>query len=227
MANRIRVMTANVLTPKRNADGLIALIREFQPDIFVMLETDAWWQDKLDVLEREYPFSIKCPLDNLYGMHVYSKLRLEDGEIQFLVQQGISSMHAIAILHSGKRIRMHFMHPTPPSPTENPESTDRDAELVLVAKSIVQQDTPVIVAGDLNDVAWSPTTRLFRKISGLLDPRIGRGMFNSFDDVFLPSQLQGATFVKQVFKNEMRRRSKRFYWITIEASINIFEQIQC
>ena len=177
---RIRILTANVLTPNRNTQGLIDLIREHRPDVFVTLETDMWWQERLDVLEDDYPFSMKCPLDNLYGMHVYSRLPLEDSAIQFLVEDDIPSMHALVVLPSGRKVRMHFLHPAPPSPTEHDESTERDAELLVVAKSVAGLDTPVIVAGDLNDVAWSTTTRLFRKISGLLDPRVGRGMFNTF-----------------------------------------------
>lgn len=179
-ASRIRILAANVLATNRNSDGLILLIRQHRPDIFVTLESNAWWQEKLSVLESEYRHTIKCPLENLYGMHVFSRLPLENSVTRFLVEPDIPSMHTTVVLQSQQRIHMHFLHPTPPSPTENDESTERDAELLVVAKSVAGLDIPVIVAGDLNDVAWSSTTRLFRKISGLLDPRIGRGMFNTF-----------------------------------------------
>jgi endonuclease/exonuclease/phosphatase (EEP) superfamily protein YafD len=176
----IKIMAANVLTPNRNAKGLIELVRENAPDILVTLESDAWWQAKLDALEPDYPFTIKCPLDNLYGMHVYSKLQLTDSRVDYLVEPDVPSIHALVSLPSGQQIRVHFLHPAPPSPTENEQSLERDAELIIVAKSVAGTDLPVIVTGDLNDVAWSETTRLFRKISGLLDPRVGRGMFNTF-----------------------------------------------
>jgi len=176
----IRIMTANVLTPNHNAKALIELVREKEPDIIVTLESDTWWQARLDTLEPDYPFTIKCPLDSLYGMHVYSRLPLTDSQIDYLVEPGIPSMHTLVSLPSGDKIRVHFLHPAPPSPTENEQSSERDAELIIVARSIAETDAPVIVTGDLNDVAWSETTRLFRKISGLLDPRVGRGMINTF-----------------------------------------------
>jgi endonuclease/exonuclease/phosphatase (EEP) superfamily protein YafD len=178
--DQISILTANVLTPNRNSELLIKLVEKHQPDVLVTLESDQWWEDKLKVIESEMPHSVKCPLDNLYGMHVFSRLPLDDQEIAYLVEEDVPSIHTTLKLRSGKTVRMHFVHPAPPSPTENPESAERDAELVIVARSIAESDQPVIVTGDLNDVAWSATTRLFRKISGLLDPRVGRGMFNTF-----------------------------------------------
>ncbi|AOY58405.1 MULTISPECIES: endonuclease/exonuclease/phosphatase family protein [Desulfococcus] len=176
----LSIMTANVLTPNRNAEALLALVRERSPDVLVTLESDQWWQDRLDTLQPEMPHTIKCPLDNLYGMHVYSRLPLDEAETRFLVEDDVPSMHALLRLRNGAGVRIHFLHPAPPSPTENAESGERDAELLIVARSITDSAQPVIVTGDLNDVAWSATTRLFRKISGLLDPRVGRGMFNTF-----------------------------------------------
>ncbi|NND67450.1 MAG: endonuclease, partial [Halioglobus sp.] len=156
------------------------LVREHSPDILVTLESDQWWEGHLEVLTAAMPHANRCPLDNLYGMHVYSRLLLDDVEICYLVEDDIPSMHATVELRTGDRVRAHFLHPAPPSPTQNTESSERDAELVVVAQSIAGSDLPVIVTGDLNDVAWSATTRLFRKISGLLDPRVGRGVFNTF-----------------------------------------------
>ncbi|MGX5914456.1 endonuclease/exonuclease/phosphatase family protein [Aliidiomarina sp. Khilg15.8] len=176
----ITIMNANVLTPNRQAAKLIKLVRKHKPHILVTLESDSWWEKQLDTLEDTYTYSIKCPQDNLYGMHVYSRLPLSEVSIDYLVEKDVPSMHANAELESGRKVFLHFIHPAPPSPTENDESSERDAELVLVAKHVVKDDVPIIISGDLNDVAWSETTRLFRKISQLLDPRIGRGMFNSF-----------------------------------------------
>ncbi len=180
--NKIRIMAANVLTPNRKYKKLLNLVLRYQPDILVTLETDKWWQRKLDVLQTDYPHTVKCPLENLYGMHVYSKLPLHDTQIKYLVEDDKPSIHACVELRSGKGVRMHFLHPGPPSPTENESSSERDAELLVVAKKVAgyERDVPVIVTGDLNDVAWSRTTRTFRKFSGMLDPRIGRGMFNTF-----------------------------------------------
>jgi endonuclease/exonuclease/phosphatase (EEP) superfamily protein YafD len=177
---QLSVITANVLKKNRNSDALISLVKQYQPDILVTLESDKWWEDKLDVLTADMPYSIKCPLDNLYGMHVYSRLPICDEKVAYLVEDDIPSIHVSVLLRSGDKVRMYFVHPAPPSPTENTESAERDAELITIARHIGDTTQPVIVTGDLNDVAWSRTTRLFRKISGLLDPRVGRGIYNTF-----------------------------------------------
>lgn len=173
-------LTSNVLATNKNSDALIELVKHHRPDVLVTLESNHWWQSQLQPLEQDMPFTMKCPLENLYGMHVYSRLPLTDKSIAFLVEDDVPSMHANLTLESGDVMRVHFVHPAPPSPTENTHSSERDAELSVLARQVNDETGPIIVTGDLNDVAWSATTRLFRKVSGLLDPRVGRGMFNTF-----------------------------------------------
>ncbi len=176
----LRVMVSNVLMSNRNVQALLDLVAEHRPHVLVTLESDKRWQEQLDILKADYPFTIQCPLDNRYGMHVYARLPLEDSHVDFLVEDDVPSMRTGIRMESGQLVQAHFVHPAPPSPTENDASTERDAELVTVARRVAGAAVPVIVTGDLNDVAWSRTTRQFRKLSHLLDPRVGRGMFNTF-----------------------------------------------
>lgn len=175
----VKVLTSNVLMSNRETRSLIGQIREIEPHVVAILESDQWWQDQLDAALEDYPHRIACPLDNRYGMHVYSRLPLEDSSVQFAVEDDIPSMHTTICLDDD-RIALHVVHPTPPAPGENERSTERDVELLILARHLQDHTEPTIVTGDLNDVAWSPTTRLFRRVSGLLDPRVGRGMYNTF-----------------------------------------------
>ena len=177
---QISLIVSNVLTPNTQYHLLLQQIHQHQPDLILTLESDAHWQQALNVLEDDYPYRVAVPLDNLYGMHLYSRLALKDIEVKFILSDEIPSIHATVILRSGQPVQLYCLHPKPPSPTEAKDSTLRDAELLIVGDQIKDLDESCIVMGDLNDVAWSRTTRLFQRISGLLDPRVGRHFVNTF-----------------------------------------------
>ncbi len=177
---RCRLFFANVLMNNRQSASLREQIRQADPDIILAVETDLWWQQELNEFAVTHPFTVHYPLDNTYGMLLYSRFELNEAEVKFLVEDDIPSIHALVLLPNGEEVALHCLHPRPPFPTEAMESTERDAEILLVGRMIKQNRKPAIVMGDLNDVAWSYTNYLFQDISGLLDPRIGRGLFNTF-----------------------------------------------
>ncbi|WP_180137811.1 endonuclease/exonuclease/phosphatase family protein [Acinetobacter sp. YH12043] len=177
---QISLIVSNVLTTNTKYHLLIEQIQTHQPDLVLTLETDHAWQDALAVIEPDYPYRVPVPLDNLYGMHLYSKLELSETEVKFILSDEIPSIHTKVLLRSGQPVQLYCLHPKPPSPTEAKDSTLRDAELLIVGDQIKDLDESCIVMGDLNDVAWSRTTRLFQRISGLLDPRVGRHYVNTF-----------------------------------------------
>jgi len=179
--SNITLLIANVYQENKKYNDYHKLIEKCNPDLVLMVETNQWWQDKMDSIGNLYPHQIKVPLENTYGMLLYSRFELLEGAVKFLVEDDIPSIEVNVKLKTGQQIKLYCLHPQPPVPQENPRSTERDKEILLIAKKAKACKIPVLVVGDLNDVAWSYSTELFSKISGLLDPRRGRGFFNSFN----------------------------------------------
>ncbi|GLC27101.1 endonuclease/exonuclease/phosphatase family protein [Roseisolibacter agri] len=180
-ARALSLVESNVLQTNRESDRLIGVVRAVDPDVMLFVETDHWWQERLDAaFAGSHPHALRCALENTYGMLLYSRLPLEDARIEFLLKPDIPSMQATVRLRGGEPLWLNCVHPRPPAPGESDESLERDAELLLVGKRVRDARLPVIVLGDLNDVAWSRTTRLFQKTSRLLDPRKGRGFYSTF-----------------------------------------------
>jgi endonuclease/exonuclease/phosphatase (EEP) superfamily protein YafD len=179
--NHISLMVANVLMYNRDASRLLGHIKNLEPDIVLAVETDDWWLSQLERIEAEFPFTCHAPLPNTYGMLVFSRLPLREPQIRYILDKEIPSFHGCVVLPSGVLVNLHFLHPKPPAPQESKTSARRDAELLVVGKVIQRhKGRPTIVAGDLNDVAWSHTSELFRRLSRLLDPRVGRGLLPTF-----------------------------------------------
>ncbi|MBS1303988.1 endonuclease/exonuclease/phosphatase family protein [Loktanella sp. SALINAS62] len=174
----VSLIAANVKKSNREYHRLIQLVRKIEPDILMALETDADWVEGLASLADTYPHVMTQPQDNGYGMAVYSKYPLELAAFRTLVVDDVPSLRARVTLPSGQSFRLYVLHPEPPVPFQNTEG--RDAELGAAGIEVRDDPLPAIVAGDMNDVAWSITTKRFQNVSGLLDPRVGRGFFNTF-----------------------------------------------
>jgi endonuclease/exonuclease/phosphatase (EEP) superfamily protein YafD len=178
-ANRIRVLTTNVLQNNRGVDRLLEIIRQADPDVAFAVEVDEWWVDRLSAgLDAKYPYNLIYPLSNGYGLALYSRLELIDPQVRFVLDEAIPSIRTGVRLRSGLAIAVYGVHPRPPSVQQ--DSTERDVELLRVAHEIKERGVPSIVLGDLNDVAWSPTTLNFMRSGNLSDPRRGRGFYNTY-----------------------------------------------
>ena len=206
-ARTLCLVVSNVLMDNRDAERWLRVVRAAEPDVIVTVETSAWWVARLRQGLGDYPHRVEVPLENTYGMAVYSRLPLEGAEVRHLVEPDVPSVRTWIRLRSGERVYAVFLHPRPPRPDIGQDATYRDAELILVAREVAEVRAPVVVAGDLNDVAWSHSTHLFQRLSRLLDPRVGRGRFSTFhaDYLFLRWPLDHVFHSEHFALGDLRR----------------------
>jgi len=179
-SEKVSVLSFNVYQFNDEYQRLIDLVNDVKPDILLTLESNLAWEEALSVLEEEYVYNKKVALENTYGIHFYSKIKVDSFKVNYFMADDLPSIEAHLTTPSNYSFSFFGIHPPPPSPTESRTSKERDGELMMVAKKAKACKNPVVVVGDFNNVAWSRSSILFRKTSELLDPRVGRGFISTY-----------------------------------------------
>ncbi len=179
-SEKVRIIACNIYQYNTDFQRFIDLIEKEDPDLFLTMESDSAWEEAMRPLEQAYPNYQKVTLDNTYGMHLYTRLKMHRVETHYFVADDLPSIEAELETSDGHRFVFFGVHPPPPSPTEEDNSKERDGDLLCVAKKVRDYDLPVVVAGDFNNVAWARASILFKKTSELIDARIGRGILATF-----------------------------------------------
>lgn len=184
-SHSLDVMIVNLDYENDKKAEVLSKLHESKADVLLLIEIDDKWNNGLDVLRKTYPFEHGVVRDDGLGILILSQHKFAEAEVCHLVDDQRASIRCI-INPGSQPVELYALHPRPPGLKEQDgdgryNSRERDAELVLVAKHVRDAD-PMhrMVLGDLNDVAWSHTTRLFRRLSGMKDPRIGRAYLSTF-----------------------------------------------
>ncbi len=188
-ANRgepIKILMSNLKIDNPDPQQAVQRLLGENCDLMICIETDQAWIERLEPIRNQFDHHFEVPRDEGLGMAVYSRFEISDAETKHLVSERRPSIWCSLIREDKPPIQLVVVHPTPPglldsTGSERRDSRVRDAELTILAREIAHHDElNWIVAGDFNDVAWSHTTRLFKRVSGLKDPRVGRSFMGTY-----------------------------------------------
>lgn len=181
----LRIIVVNLDYQNTQYKDVRDTIAALDADLILLIEIDEHWERNLADIRKTHSHSTGVTYGHGLGIALWSKSPLKDTHIEYIVSEKRPSVYA-TIRASETTVRFIGVHPTPPGLARREsvgrhDSRIRDAELVSIARDIAAEpDSAWVVAGDFNDVAWSHTTRLFQRLSGLNDPRVGRGMYSTY-----------------------------------------------
>ncbi|CUH18338.1 hypothetical protein JSE7799_00434 [Jannaschia seosinensis] len=182
--DRLDLMVANVQQSNETSEALFRMVEKVDPDVFVVLETDPWWDAALTEMDGRFPYKAQFVPEGedtgAFGMHLLSRHPLIGSETIFYFGNDTPTILADIALPGGAPVQVVAVHPRPPLYWSQP-TTMRDAHLLTAALEARASEAPTVVAGDLNAVPWERTLRRAMRIGELLDPRVGRGLYPTYD----------------------------------------------
>lgn len=166
------LLIANVLRRNRDYSALLNLITEYEPDFIGLVEPDQAWVDGLSKLAESYPYQFTVLRTDNYGLAVFSKYPIQQGEnITF----GEKSIPTLFVKIQIRDIYITLLLTHPPPPRSQHEFKQRGKHLSALAALVRNEPEPILLCGDFNSTPWTHSLRNLVKFSGLVDSSRGYG----------------------------------------------------
>lgn len=190
----LTAVSANVLSINSNYRFADTLLRRFDADLFLLLETTEDWKQETAYLKERFPHSAAAPRDDNFGLLFFSKYAFEGGVENF--SSGYSPVITLPYIKAefkdtplnlnNRPLVFYGLHTTPPVSALYADY--RNALMAHIAAEIAAApEKDIIVMGDLNDTRWSQNFRYFLNKSRL--QMVGTGLHTTWPTVF-PSWLR-------------------------------------
>jgi endonuclease/exonuclease/phosphatase (EEP) superfamily protein YafD len=173
----VKVLLANVLQRNREFVRVRDLIREEDPDLFLLIEINRAWVDELQPVLSAYPHRLTPLREDNYGLGLFSKLPfVSAGPVEFGTANVPSILAHFEI--GGQPLAVIGTHPPPPKRAWL--AAQRDAQLQDIAGYVASHPGATLVMGDLNITSWSPHFQELLRLGRLQDSRQGQGLHPSW-----------------------------------------------
>lgn len=168
----LRILLANVHTVNQDKQTFLDLVKDADPDVICVQETDDAWAEALAVLETDYPVHSIVPRSDNFGIAFFSRLPGGMTGVLFQQEHHLPALSA-TIEVEGRRIAMLDLHALPPMSYFMAQR--RSLQLNSAREWLEAQSDPAILVGDLNLTMFSPEYRRFTKDLNLRNARKGFG----------------------------------------------------
>jgi len=153
------LLQLNLYYNNKTPQKVFALIDDVKPDIITLNEISGSWKQRLNILDKDYPYKFYCPeWANMGGSVIFSRYAIAN-------DQGYCHEYAALALKDiqieDKSITVGVVHLRWPWPASGPRQVDD------LKKTLNQLGPTALIAGDFNSTTWTWTLRRFAHYGGL------------------------------------------------------------
>lgn len=173
----MKISLMNVLTSNNGYNAVLGNINKFKPDMIFLEEVNDEWLKNMSELDKIYPYSIKHPRDDNFGVALYSKVPFKTSEVKYFGHFELPLIVCTVEMYN-KKLKIIGIHTTPPGNQDY--FTNRNEMLSELADYVKNDQMPIIIIGDLNTTMYSPSYKKFIKESQLINARKNFGIIPSW-----------------------------------------------